>query len=126
MSYRDLVAWQVGMELVEAVYRMTSSFPIEERFGLTAQIRRAAVSVPSNIAEGQGRRSGRAVAQHVLVARGSVMEVETQTIIAQRLGFTSQEVSSQVLSRCGELSRVLYGLSRSAASTPDSRLPTGH
>ena len=81
-SYRDLVAWQKAMDLVTAIYQITTSFPKEELYGLTSQLRRAAISVPSNIAEGQGRR-GVAEFRHFLrQASGSLMELETQMMIA--------------------------------------------
>jgi len=125
MSYRDLAAWKIAMDLVEDVYRLTKDFPADERFGLTAQMRRAAVSIPSNIAEGQGRRSSGAFANHVLIARGSLLELETQIQIANRLGYLPSPSADKVMSRCEELSRVLHGLARAAVDgTPDSRLPT--
>jgi four helix bundle protein len=91
-SYRDLVVWQKAMDLVTATYRITARFPREETYGLTSQLRRAAVSIPSNIAEGQGRR-GLVEFRHFLrQASGSLMELETQVLIAERLGdVTSSE-----------------------------------
>ena len=122
MSYRDLTAWQLAMDLVEQVYRLTERFPDQERFGLTAQMRRAAVSIPSNLAEGQGRRSAGAFTNPVLIARGSLLEVETQALIAARLGYLEHGVMQGFLARSEELSKVLHGLAR--ATSPDSRLPT--
>jgi four helix bundle protein len=88
-SYRDLVAWQEAMNLVTAVYQISACFPKQEIYGLTSQLRRAAVSVPSNIAEGQGRR-GTAEFRHFLrQASGSLMELETQMMIAERLHYVS-------------------------------------
>lgn len=84
-SYKDLVAWQKAMDLVTATYRSTTTFPKEEQFGLTSQLRRAAVSIPSNIAEGQGRLSEKEFRHFLGLARGSLMEVETQFQIAQNL-----------------------------------------
>jgi len=110
MSYRDLKVWQIAMELVTDVYRVTSSFPAEERFGLTAQIRRAAISVPSNIAEGQGRKSARAFANHVLIAHGSLLELETQLEIAQRLGMAPAPTVAALRSKTAELGRMMNGL----------------
>ena len=86
-SHHDLVAWQVALDLVESVYRLTDRFPPSERFGLTAQIRRAAVSVPSNLAEGAGRIGNREFLRFLGIARGSLSEVETQLNIAHRLGY---------------------------------------
>lgn len=85
--HKDLLVWQDAMALVEQVYRLTSSFPDQERFGLTAQLRRAAVSVPSNIAEGVARRTTREYLQFLGIARGSLSEIDTQIEIARRLGF---------------------------------------
>ena len=89
-SYRDLIVWQKSMELVERVYRMTRVFPKEELYGLSSQIRRAAVSIPSNIAEGQARKSTAEFLNFLSIAQGSRAEVETQTLIAQRLGYVTQ------------------------------------
>jgi four helix bundle protein len=85
-SYRELVAWQKAMLLVTQIYRATKTFPVEERYGLTNQLRRAAVSVPSNIAEGQGRFSSRDFHRFLGTARGSLVEIETQVEIAKNLG----------------------------------------
>jgi len=112
-DYRDLVAWQKAMDLVDAVYRMTREFPRDEVHGLTSQIRRAAVSVPSNIAEGQGRRSAKEFLQHLSVAYGSLREVETQALIAQRLGYLTDECATQVGELAGEVGRLVNGLARS-------------
>jgi four helix bundle protein len=95
-SYRDLVAWQKAMDLVTAIYEATASFPKEELFGLTSQLRRAAVSIPSNIAEGQGR-DGVAEFRHFLrQASGSLMELETQVMIAARLCYVSQDSADRI------------------------------
>jgi len=109
-SYRDLLAWRKAMDLVTAVYQITASFPKEELYGLIPQLRRAAVSVPSNIAEGQGRR-GRAEFRHFLrQASGSLMELETQIMIAERLRYMSPESASHVLQGSAEVGRILNGL----------------
>lgn len=109
-SYRDLIAWQKAMDLVTAIYCATACFPREEIYGLTSQMRRAAVSVPSNIAEGQGRH-GRAEFRHFLrLATGSLMELETQTLIAERLRYLSPDVAADILQDAAELGRVLNGL----------------
>jgi four helix bundle protein len=107
-SYQDLIAWQRAMELVVEVYEMTKGFPKDERFGLTNQVRRAAVSVPSNIAEGQGRGVGAEFAHHLRIAQGSLQEVETQVILGQRLGFTRG--GAELLSMADETGRLLRGL----------------
>jgi four helix bundle protein len=104
------VAWQKAMDLVTAIYQVTASFPREELYGLTSQLRRGAVSVPSNIAEGQGRR-GAAEFRHLLrQASGSLMELETQMMIAERLKYVSPESANEVLDRAAEVGRVLNGL----------------
>src|SRR5215831_17567433 len=95
--YRDLVAWQKSMGLVKEVYRCSQGFPKTELYGLTAQIRRAAVSVPSNIAEGQGRLSTGEFKQFLGHARGSLLEVETQILIARELGFFQSDQSEYLL-----------------------------
>jgi four helix bundle protein len=111
--YRELVAWQRAMDLVELVYKMTRSFPPDELYGLTNQLRRAAVSIPSNIAEGQGRGVGKEFAHHLRIAAGSLNEVETQVLIAQRLGYTDARTVAQVLDVSAEVGRVTNGLMKS-------------
>src|SRR3954462_14020447 len=107
--YRELIAWQKAVEIVCTIYRVTSSFPAEERFGLTNQLRRAAVSIPSNIAEGQGRGASRDFARYLRMANGSRQEVETQIVIAHRLGYLNQEQTATVLSDLEELGRIISG-----------------
>jgi four helix bundle protein len=109
-SYRELVAWQKAMLLVTEIYRATKTFPIEERYGLTNQLRRAAVSVPSNIAEGQARFSSRDFHRFLGIARGSLVEIETQVEIAQSLGYLSCAQTGALLRSTAELGRVLNGL----------------
>lgn len=111
-SYRDLIAWQRAVDLVEFVYRITQAWPKEEQYGLTNQIRRASVSVPANIAEGQGR-IGKAFAQHLSIAYGSLCEVETHFIVAQRLGFIDAETVDQALAQTTDVARPLRGFMRS-------------
>src|SRR5512135_2077752 len=86
-NYRDLIAWQKAMDLVEMVYRLTKDFPKDEIYTLTSQIRRAVVSVPANIAEGQGRASDGEFHRFLTIAHGSLRELETHLFIAQRLGY---------------------------------------
>jgi len=109
-GHRGLVAWQKAMELVTEIYRVTRDFPKDELYGLVSQLRRAAVSVPSNLAEGYGRNSRKEFHQFVGVARGSLAEVETQIEIAKNLHYVSQESCSELLSRVDEVGRVLTGL----------------
>jgi four helix bundle protein len=98
-SFRDLLVWQRGMELAELVYGVTASFPADERWGLVLQLRRAAVSVPSNIAEGFGRQSRPDYLRFLRTARGSLGEVETQIELAARLRFLSDPAPVQALAR---------------------------
>lgn len=109
-SYRELIVWQKAMELVKLVYDLTRKFPKEELFGLTSQIRKAVVSVPSNIAEGQGRRSTKEFLRHLSIAYGSLLETETQTIVAEMQNYISSEESSEVLQKAAEVGRLTSGL----------------
>jgi four helix bundle protein len=112
-NYRDLIVWQKAMDLVEAVYTVTKLFPKEEIYGLTSQIRRAAVSIPSNIAEGQGRRSSGEFTRFLSIAYGSLREVETQVLIAERLGYLSKQNSIDLIAITSEVGRLPNGLSNS-------------
>jgi four helix bundle protein len=109
-NYRDLIAWQKAMDLVELVDRATESFPQHEVFGIRQQIRRAAVSVPSNIAEGQGRDSPREFAKFLAIAHGSLREIETQLLIAQRLQYLNDVSTHAILDLCGDVGRLMTGL----------------
>ena len=116
-SHRDLIAWQEAIRLVEIVYRDTAGFPNEETFGLKTQLRRAAVSVPSNIAEGSARNSTGELVQFLGIARGSLAELETQLELAVRLGFLAKamDATNQVI-RVGKLvSALLKSLQRRTA-----------
>jgi four helix bundle protein len=115
-SYRDLVVWKKSMALVFDVYRCTQAFPKIETYGLTSQLRRAAVSVPSNIAEGQARLSTGEFKQFLGNARGSLMELETQILIAQNLRYLDQNQSETLLSAAAEVGRILNGLLASLPS----------
>ena len=117
-SYRDLVVWKKSMSLVLDVYSSTQAFPKIETYGLTSQLRRAAVSVPSNIAEGQARLSTGEFKQFLGNARGSLVEVETQILIARDLGYLEQQASERILSAAAEVGRILNGL---LASLPSRR-----
>ncbi len=110
MCYRDLIAWKKAMELVAEIYKATQKFPKEELYGITSQLRRAAVSVPSNIAEGQARLSAKEFRHFLSDARGSLVEIETQLMISQMLGFLSPDVSKLLLTRTSEVARILNGL----------------
>jgi four helix bundle protein len=109
-SYRDLIAWQKAISLVADVYSLTAQFPGNEMYGLTSQLRRASVSVPSNIAEGHGRASKGEFLQFLGHARGSLCEVQTQIFIAHKLRYISTEQEENVIARTDELGRILSGL----------------
>ena len=123
--YQELIVWQKAMELSKAIYRVTKSFPDDERFGLTSQMRRAAISVPSNIAEGQGRLTAGEFRQFLGTARGSVFEVETQVQLASELGYIPAIDSEQIIQLTSEVSRLLNGLIRSL-QTGDRKPETGN
>jgi len=112
-SYRDLRVWQSAMNLVVSVYHDTQSFPKEELYGLTSQMRRAAVSIPSNIAEGKGRSTDRDRALFFCHARGSLLELETQILIAQRLQFLATPRAEDLVRNSNELGRMLNCLIQS-------------
>lgn len=112
-NYRDLIAWQKAMDLVIRVYEATKRFPREEVYGLTCQAHRAAVSVPSNIAEGQGRSSTREFLHFLSMAHGSLRELETQVLIAQRLNYLDDPTTTNVMDLATEVGRLLNGLSNS-------------
>ena len=109
-SYRDLVAWQKAMDLVTTLYRVTAAFPREEIYGLTSQLRRAAVSVPSNIAEGQGRFGSADFRRFLWLANGSLMELETQILIAERLHYITSEEARRLLNEAAGVGKILHGL----------------
>jgi four helix bundle protein len=112
-GHRDLVVWQKSVDLVVDIYQVTASFPSDERFGLTAQVRRASVSVPANIAEGRGRTMPGEYANRLSVARGSLKEVETLVEVSRRLGFLQESTAVRILGVCDSISRMLTGLKRS-------------
>jgi four helix bundle protein len=109
-SYRDLLVWRKAVAFVSDVYDVTRQFPRDEQYGLTNQLRRAAISVPSNIAEGQARLSKKEFHYFLSTARGSLAEIETQLIIAESLGYTTRDQARVLLARASELGRMLNGL----------------
>jgi four helix bundle protein len=111
-DYRDLIAWEKAIKLALAIYEVTSSFPIDEKYGLTSQLRRAGVSVPSNIAEGEGRRSKGDFRHHLSIALGSLKEVETQVLIADGLGYLKATQAARLMAMTSEVGRLISGLSR--------------
>ncbi len=110
-EYRELIVWQRAMDLAESVYKLTYDFPRQEMYGLTSQVRRSAVSIPSNIAERQGRSSTRDFLNFLSIARGSLCETETQVLLAQRLGYLKGRDGSGVLNQAAEVGRLINGLS---------------
>jgi four helix bundle protein len=112
-SYRDLRVWREAMDLAAITYQLTSDFPKHELYGLTSQIRRAATSVPANIAEGYGRESKGAYVQLLRVAQGSLKELETHLLLADRIALTSAAAIDPLLIRCDTIGRMLHGLIRS-------------
>lgn len=123
--YQELIVWQKAMELSRVIYQVTKSFPEDERFGLTSQLRRASISIPSNIAEGQGRLTAGEFRQFLGTARGSAFEVETQIQLALDLEYLSTAEASNLLELTSEVSRMLNGLIRSL-QTGNRKLETGN
>jgi four helix bundle protein len=112
-SYQDLTVWKEGIQLSISVYRITTEFPPDEKFGLVSQMRRCAVSIPSNIAEGHARLSTREFWRHISIALGSLAELETQLHIAGELGYTASENIQAVKSIASRLGKQLRGLTKS-------------
>ena len=112
-SYRDLIVWQKSLGLVEQVYKYTAQFPKEEIYGLTSQMRRASVSVPANIAEGQARNTTGEFKQQLGVAKGSLAELETLIFLSTKLNYLTEGDSENLLTNCTEVSKLLYGLHKS-------------
>lgn len=117
-SYRDLIAWQRSVELSVDVYRFTADFPREEIYGLTSQMRRAAVSIASNIAEGYGRNSKSEYRHFLGIARGSVLELLTQLTIAKKLGFGKAELLEKTESRAEEAGKIIWAIRKSLDTAP--------
>ena len=112
-TYRDLIAWQKATQLALKIYRCTRDFPKDELYGLTSQMRRAAISVASNVAEGKGRYSRKEFAQFLYRARGSLLELETQVYIAEELNYIQSPTAREITARSQELGRILNGLTKS-------------
>lgn len=117
-SYKNLLVWQKSLTMVKLIYELTRSFPQDERFGLVTQMSRAAVSVPSNIAEGHSRHTRGEFIQFISHAEGSLAELETQLLIAIELDFCTQSQSENLLSLVDELQRMLNGLRQNLATRP--------
>lgn len=107
-SYKDLLVWQKSIDLIVEIYRVTSSFPSDEKFGLVSQMRRAAVSIPSNVAEGYGRGGRKENAQFVNISFGSALELETQIIVSKRLGLAQVEQWKLADTFLSEIIKMLY------------------
>jgi len=114
-SYRDLEVWKKAMDVARNVYKATANFPAEERFGLTNQIRRSAVSVPSNLAEGHARASAAEFSRFILISMGSVAELETQILLSGDLGYLDNEKKESLLSELDLVGKMLRGLSKAIA-----------
>lgn len=112
-GYRDLIVWQKSMELVEEIYRLVKFLPKEETYALSDQMRRAAVSIPSNVAEGHGRDSAKEFVRYILIAQGSRAELETQLEICVRLNFLINEQTERAFELCTTISKMLRKLIRS-------------
>jgi four helix bundle protein len=111
-NYKDLVVWQKGISLAKATYQLTSQFPPDEKFGLVSQMRRAAISIPSNIAEGQARHTTGEFIQSISHAQGSTAELETQLILSIELDFAEGESSKAIFVLLDDIRRMLTGLRR--------------
>jgi four helix bundle protein len=124
-AVKDLKIWQKSMLLVEECYRVTAKLPVEERFGLTSQIRRASTSVPANIAEGFGRWNAREFLRFLAIASGSLRELETHLVIVCRLGFLSERAIEPLFQSIDDLAKMIYRMRLSISSTlRDPRMPT--
>ena len=119
-SYRDLRVWQQAMDLAMQVYRLTEAFPKHEMYGLTGQIRRAAISIPSNIAEGKGRRTDRDFSSFLFRARGSLLELETQILLARRLEYLKESDAVAVLKSTAGVGSALAGLINSLQESAEA------
>ena len=109
-NYRDLVAWQKAMDLVVDIYRATEHWPGHEQYALTSQVHRAAISIPANIAEGQGRTSAKEFLHYLSIAHGSLREVETYVLLGERLEYLDTAKSSALMDLAAEVGRLLNGL----------------
>lgn len=111
-TFKDLIAWQKAMKIVEIIYKLTGKFPDNEKFGIVSQIRRAAISIPSNIAEGFGRQSTKDYVRFLQIALGSLYEMQTQTEISFRLGFITENENKEIILLIDEEERILTFLIR--------------
>jgi len=121
-SFRDLRVWQAGIDLVRHVYELTSKFPRSEVYGLASQMQRAAVSIPSNIAEGHARESTKEYLNHLSIAQASLAELETQIEIGQQLKYISED-NARLIEKVSSLGRQLFAL-RNALTNPRAKVPS--
>lgn len=119
-SYRDLEVWRQSMDLVKRIYQVTQKFPSDERFGLTNQLRRASVSIPSNLAEGHARFGSGEFSRFISIAMGSVAEVETQILLSSELGHIKEDLSGELLADLDAIGKMLRGLAKSIAKRRDA------
>jgi four helix bundle protein len=113
-SYKDLLIWQRGIDLTQEIYTLTNLFPNTEQFGLISQMRRCSISVPSNIAEGFGRESNASFAQFIKISRGTLYELETQILIAKRIGLIENQITfDKLISLISELAKMISGFLKS-------------
>ncbi|MDR0289873.1 MAG: four helix bundle protein [Treponema sp.] len=117
-TFKDLTVWQEAMNLVEMIYRQTKIFPKEEMYGMTSQIRRAAVSIPANIAEGNGRKSRKEYLQFLSIANGSASELETHLLIAERLNYLAKDSVASLQIQLQSVGRLLSALRKSLIPSP--------
>lgn len=113
MNFRDLKVWQLGMQLAEEVYRLTEQFPKNEMYGLCSQMQRAAVSIPANIAEGHANGSTKNFVRYLGIAQGSLAELETHLMLAERMKYGNPIEITSILSRCAQEAKMLRGLRKS-------------
>ncbi|MBI4656168.1 MAG: four helix bundle protein [Elusimicrobia bacterium] len=125
-SYKDLEIWKKSIDLVKTIYKLTENFPEKETYSLTSQLRRSAVSVPSNIAEGQARKHTKEFLQFLYHALGSLAELNTQTIIAKDIGYLSEENFEIVEARITEIQKMVYAIISKLSTTIHSPLITYH
>ncbi len=118
-SYEELDVWQISIDLVMDVYKIVKFLPKEELYALSDQIRRAVVSIPSNIAEGQQRMSAKDFIRFLAISKGSLAELKTQIIVAERLKFLTAEQSHPILQKCDTVGRMINGLIRSILENPN-------
>jgi len=119
-SHKNLDVWKKSMDLVTQVYSLTKTFPKEELYGLSSQMRRAAISIPSNLAEGRSKRTTRDYIRVANMSYGSASELETQLIIAKNLGFAAEDQLNAVINELTEIGKMLYGLVTSLEKKPSS------